>query len=91
MQAGFSGRFLTQSDVKLVFEDGSSENYDGLEVKNFSLQLVGGTGLGYKATKNLSINLTPSIQYGLTPVNKNSEIETYFHQFLVYTGLTYGF
>lgn len=91
VQAGFSGRFLTHSDVKLVFEDGSTEDYDGLAVKDFSLQLVGGTGLSYKATKNLSINLTPSIQYGVTPVNKNSEIETYFHQFLVYTGLTYGF
>ncbi len=91
VQAGFSGRFLTHSDVKLVFEDGSTENYDGLAVKDFSLQLVGGTGLSYKATKNLSINLTPSILYGLTPVNTNSGIETYFHQFLVYTGLTYGF
>ncbi len=91
VQAGLSGRFLTHSDVKFVFEDGHTENYDGLEIKNFSLQLIGGTGLGYKATKNLSINLTPSIQYGVTPVNKNSEIETYFHQFLVYTGLTYSF
>ena len=91
VQAGFSGRFLTHSDVKLVFEDGSTEDYDGLAVKDFSLQLVGGTGLSYKATKNLSINLTPSVLYGLTPVNTNSGIETYFHQFLVYTGLTYGF
>lgn len=91
VQAGFSGRFLTHSDVKLVFEDGSTEKYNGLELKDFSLQLVGGTSLAYKATNNLSINLTPSIQYGLTPVNKNSEIETYFHQFLVYTGITYGF
>ncbi len=90
-QAGFSGRFLTQSNVQLVYEDGTTEAYDGLDIKDFSLQLLGGTGLGYKATKNLSISLTPSIQYGLTPVNKNSEIETYFHQFLVYTGLTYGF
>lgn len=91
LQAGFSGRILTQSDVRLVFEDGSTEKYDGLELKDFSLQLIGGTGLGYKATKNLNINLTPSIQYGLTPVNRNAEIETYFHQFLVYTGLSYSF
>lgn len=91
VQAGLSGRFLTSSDVKLIFEDGSERPYNDLELQNFSLQLVGGTGFGYKLTQNLNLSLTPVIQYGLTPVNKNDAVETYFHQFLVYGGLNYRF
>lgn len=91
LQAGFTGRFLNSSDVQLQFEDGTREDYPGLELQKFSLQLMGGTGVGFKATENLHLNITPSILYGLTPVNRNESVETYFHQILIYSGLSYRF
>lgn len=91
VQAGMSGRFLTGSDVNLVFDNGKEEKYDGLELRNFTLQFSGGMGLGYNASKNLRINLTPTVLYGLTPVNQNEGTSTYFHQVLIYSGFSYGF
>lgn len=89
--AGLSTRFLTRSDVLLRYEDGSEKSYDGLKLKDASLQFLGGTSVGYKINKKLQINLRPTVAYGLTPVTQNQYVETYFHQFLIYTGLTYSF
>ncbi len=86
-----SSRFLTGSSVQLSYEDGSTQNVENLPLNSFSLQLLAGTGVEYRLNPKLRLNLTPSIQYGLTPVNQHAVVDTYFHQFLIYSGLSYMF
>ncbi len=89
IRGGLSSRFLTASSVNLSFEDGSKEAVENLPLNNFSLQLLLGTGVEYRLNPKLRLNLTPSVQYGLTPVNQHDVVDTYFHQFLIYSGLSY--
>ncbi len=91
LMAGVSSRFLNQSDVQLRRADGSSQQMDALRPNDFSLQLETGSGVGYKLNRKLQINLLPTLRYGLTPVSNNNAVNTYFHQFLLYSGLSYQF
>lgn len=89
--AGLNSKILTQSNAFLQFEDGSTESYDNIQLNNFSLQLMGGPGFGYQFTNRLSLNVEPLIYYGITPVFSSDQVDTYFHQFLVFTGFSYTF
>ncbi len=90
-QIGASARFLSKTDVRLRYADGSEKSVDGLDPEKISYQLALNGSLGYKVAKNWAFEIQPTLLYGLTPVNQNPEVETYFHQFLVYAGLFYSF
>lgn len=90
LKAGLSPRFLTSSSVMLNYRDGRTENVENLPLRNFSLQLIAGSGVEYRLNQRLRLNLMPAIQYGLTPVNQHNVVDTYFHQFLIYSGLSYS-
>ena len=89
LRGGLSPRFLTSSTVQLMYPDGSSQSVDNLPLRTFSLQLLVGTGVEYRLNSKFHLNLMPAIQYGLTPVNQHDVVSTYFHQFLIFSGLTY--
>lgn len=91
VNTGLNSRFLNYEQVELIYADGSRQESDDFSLENFSIQLIAGTGVGYKLSPKLQFSLQPSLLYGLTPVNRNEGVETYFHQFLIYSGLSYRF
>ena len=91
LKAGLSPRFLSTSIVELQYQGGESQPIENLPLKDFSLQFLVGSGVEYRLIPELRLNITPTLQYGLTPVNQHDVVNTYFHQLLIYSGLSYSF
>ncbi|WP_417590925.1 outer membrane beta-barrel protein [Owenweeksia hongkongensis] len=88
---GLNSRFISQSKVTLVYADGTEVPYEQFDLETYSMQLIGGFGAGVKFAKNWEFGLHPTLLYGITQVNTHSEIDTYFHQVLIYSSLSYRF
>ncbi len=88
---GLNSRFISQSKVTLVYADGSEVPYKNIELETYSMQLIGGIGAGVKFGQHWDFGLSPTLLYGITQVNTHSEIDTYFHQVLIYSSLSYRF
>ena len=91
VNGGINSRFLNSSDVKLVYANGEEENYENITLNDYSMQLIAGAGLGYNITQKIEFSLQPSLLYGITKVNKHQQVDTYFHQMLIYSALSYRF
>lgn len=88
---GLNSRFLTQSNVTLIYADGSEVPYEHFDLQTYSMQLIGGVGGGVKFGQHWEFGLHPTLLYGITQVNTHSEVDTYFHQVLIYSSLSYRF
>ncbi|HCQ17193.1 MAG TPA: hypothetical protein DIU20_13070, partial [Cryomorphaceae bacterium] len=91
LQAGFNARILSHSNVYLEYPDGSTSDYDGLRPNDLSLQLSTGPGFAYRITPKLRFRLDPMVYYGVTPINRGNDVETYYHQLLFFSGISYRF
>lgn len=90
-QAGLNMRILSNSQALFSYGDGRTENVEGLEPRDVSMQLTFGPGFSYRFLKNLSFDLTPLVYYGVTPTYSSSELDTYYHQFVIFSGVSYSF
>jgi hypothetical protein len=88
-QMGLNARILSSSTVKLEYPNGDIEDYDGLDPNTWSLQLNAGPNLGYAITNRLRLHVSPTIFYGLTPNTDMDGVETYHHQFLLFSGFSF--
>lgn len=91
LNLGLNSRFITQSDVTLVYADGTEVPYDDITLRTYSMQLIGGIGAGIKLGKHWEFGLHPTLLYGISKVNQHSQVDTYFHQMLIYSALSYRF
>lgn len=91
VQGGASARILAGARSQFVYDDGRETEIDNPQLNKLSLQLQAGTGVGYRLTNDLQFNLMPLLKYGVTPVNDNSQVTTYFHQVMIYSGLSFQF
>ncbi|MEQ9262970.1 MAG: hypothetical protein RLP14_07415 [Owenweeksia sp.] len=91
LQAGINTRILSNSNVYLEYPDGTTSDYEGLKPNNISLQLSTGPGFAYRITPRLKLQFDPMIYYGVTPINQSNNVETYYHQLLFFSGISYRF
>lgn len=91
LQGGISTRILAGAQSQFVYANGTKSDVENPQLNKLSLQLQAGTGVGYRLTNELQISLMPLLRYGLTPVNENQDVTTYFHQFMIYSGLSLEF
>ena len=89
IKGGLCPRVLIASRVQLDYRDGRSESVDNLPLKDLILNFLLASGVEYRLNSKLHLNIMPALQYGLTPVNQHDVADTYFHQFLIYSGLSY--
>jgi len=90
-RGGLNSRFLTNSKATLTYANGEKEKYEEIHLNTYSVQLIAGAGINYNLTSRLQIGLQPTLLYGISPINKHQQVDTYFHQLLIYSGLTYRF
>lgn len=88
---GLNSRFVAQSEATSVYADGSEVPYNNFDLETYSIQLIAGLGAGVKLGPHWEFGLHPTLLYGITQVNKHSEVDTYFHQVLIYSCLSYRF
>src|SRR5690606_21717708 len=88
---GLNSRFVTNSEATLLYADGSEVPYENLALESYTMQLIGGAGAGVKFGKHWGFGLHPTLLYGITKVNSHNEVNTYFHQVLIYSCLSYSF
>ncbi len=91
LQAGVNTRILSNSTVYLEYPDGTTSDFEGLKPNDLSLQLSTGPGFAYRLAPRLKLRIDPMLYYGITPVNRGDDVETYYHQLLFFSGISYRF
>jgi len=90
-QTGLNARLLTQSELNFVKDDGSKIFYGEGNIAPLSFQLVGGPGLNWHITRKFNFQLDPLFYYSITPVDQSEELNSFWHQFMVFSGFSYRF
>lgn len=76
LMGGLRSRFIIGSSVPLDFGDGRTKGIENPFINNVIIRLLVGYGVGYRLNPKLRLNFTPSLQYGLSPVNQHDVVDT---------------
>ncbi len=90
-QSGFNTRFLTQSQLNFVDDDGNKQYFGEGNISSFSLQLLVGPGLDWRVTRNFNLQIDPLLYYSVTPFDQSQELDSFWHQFMIFSGFSYRF
>lgn len=88
---GINSRILNRINATITYADGTSEPYKEIKLQQYTSQLIAGFGLGYNINRRLQFSVRPTLLYGISKVNTHPQTDTYFHQILIYSGLSFRF
>ncbi len=93
--AGIEANFITSAIVEVELEDTPAREVVSINklkgTRSFYWTATADADLRYKINKKLSITVRPSFKYALSPITKNTEVETFPYSFGLGAGLTYKF
>ena len=91
IMAGTGINFLTKGKFETEIQRGSNNEIDVIDniqgLKSIYINGLAGLGIDLKLTKNISLNMMPTIKFALTPINKAAVVKTYPNSFGVAGGI----
>lgn len=91
VSGGINSRIVNRVNATITYADGSKETYDNIELQPYTSQLIAGVGVVYNISRRLQFTVKPTLLYGISKVNTHPQTDTYFHQILIYSGLSFRF
>jgi hypothetical protein len=79
--AGIAANFLTSAKVETEIEDPFNREIVSINklkgIKSFYWSVVADAEVQYKINSKLSVSIRPSLRYAISPITKNSDVETF--------------